>query len=77
LVEVHAAFEEYGAEPGHAVDDLLIEGDGIHPNAAGHRLVGRCWRQPSPASSNSFATLLASGGGKLGALWTPSHTGSV
>jgi lysophospholipase L1-like esterase len=39
LVEVHAAFEEYGAEPGHAVDDLLIEGDGIHPNAAGHRLV--------------------------------------
>lgn len=41
LVDVHAAFEEYGAEPGHSVLDLLMEDDGIHPNAAGQRLVCR------------------------------------
>jgi lysophospholipase L1-like esterase len=41
LVDVHRAFEEYGAEPGQAVGDLLLEGDGIHPSAAGQRLVCR------------------------------------
>ena len=41
LVDVHRAFEEYGAEPGQSVADLLLEGDGIHPSAAGQRLVCR------------------------------------
>ena len=41
LVDVHRAFEQYGGEPGRAVADLLLEGDGIHPNAAGQRLVCR------------------------------------
>ncbi len=39
LVDVHRAFEEYGAGPGRSVGDLLL--DGIHPNAAGQRLVCR------------------------------------
>jgi len=41
LVDVHAAFEEYGGEAGRSVHDLLMEDDGIHPNAAGQRLVCR------------------------------------
>jgi lysophospholipase L1-like esterase len=41
LVDVHAAFEEYGGEAGQSVHDLLMEDDGIHPNAAGQRLVCR------------------------------------
>ncbi|MBN2204012.1 MAG: hypothetical protein JW767_03215 [Thermoleophilia bacterium] len=41
LVDVHAAFEEYGDEAGQSVQDLLMDGDGIHPNAAGQRLVCR------------------------------------
>jgi acyl-CoA thioesterase-1 len=41
LVDVHAAFEEYGDEAGQSVHDLLMEDDGIHPNAAGQRLVCR------------------------------------
>ncbi|MEE4274954.1 MAG: GDSL-type esterase/lipase family protein [Thermoleophilia bacterium] len=41
LVDVHAAFEEYGDEPGQSVHDLLMEEDGIHPSAAGQRLVCR------------------------------------
>ena len=41
LVDVHHAFEEYGAEPGQSVADLLLESDGIHPSAAGQRLVCR------------------------------------
>jgi lysophospholipase L1-like esterase len=40
LVDVHAAFEEYGSEPGQSVLHLLMD-DGIHPNAAGQRLVCR------------------------------------
>lgn len=39
LVDVHRAFEEYGSRPGQSVDDLLMEGDGIHPNTRGQRLV--------------------------------------
>ena len=41
LVDVHAAFEEYGDEAGQSVHDLLMGDDGIHPNAAGQRLVCR------------------------------------
>lgn len=41
LVDVHAAFEEYGVEAGQSVHDLLMQDDGIHPNAAGQRLVCR------------------------------------
>jgi acyl-CoA thioesterase-1 len=41
LVDAHAAFEEYGDEAGQSVHDLLMDDDGIHPNAAGQRLVCR------------------------------------
>jgi acyl-CoA thioesterase-1 len=41
LVDVHATFEEYGDEAAQSVQDLLMENDGIHPNAAGQRLVCR------------------------------------
>jgi lysophospholipase L1-like esterase len=41
LVDVHRAFEDYGRELGQSVVDLLIAGDGIHPNSAGQRLVCR------------------------------------
>ena len=37
LVDVYEAFGAYGQVAGQSVDDLLL--DGIHPNAAGHRLV--------------------------------------
>ncbi len=39
LVDIHRAFEEYGAVPGQSIDDLLLEGDGIHPDDDGHRLI--------------------------------------
>ena len=39
LVDVHRAFEEYGRRPGRSIDDLLMEGDGIHPSARGQLLV--------------------------------------
>jgi hypothetical protein len=41
LVDVFDAFERYGKVPGHAIDDILLAGDGIHPNQAGQRLVCR------------------------------------
>ena len=41
LVDVHRAFEAYGDEPGQSIRELLIAGDGIHPSAAGQRLVCR------------------------------------
>jgi hypothetical protein len=41
LVDVHREFEDYGNGPGQSVRDLLIEGDGIHPNTFGQRLVCR------------------------------------
>jgi lysophospholipase L1-like esterase len=41
LVDVQRAFEDYRSEPGQSISDLLIEGDGIHPNTAGQRLVCR------------------------------------
>jgi hypothetical protein len=31
------AFEQYGDEPGRPIHDPLIQGDGIHPSAAGQR----------------------------------------
>ena len=39
LVDLHRAFEDYGSGPGQSIRDLLLEGDGIHPNARGQRLV--------------------------------------
>ncbi len=41
LVDVHRAFEAYGDAPGRSIRELLIAGDGIHPSAAGQRLVCR------------------------------------
>jgi len=37
LVDVYAAFQDYGSVPGQSADDLLL--DGMHPNEAGHALV--------------------------------------
>jgi len=39
LVDVFAAFEDYGKLPGQSIDELLLAGDGIHPNQAGQHLV--------------------------------------
>jgi len=39
LVDVFAAFEGYGKVPGQSIDELLLAGDGIHPNQAGQHLV--------------------------------------
>jgi lysophospholipase L1-like esterase len=39
VVDVFQAFESYGETPGQSVDDILLAGDGIHPNQAGQRLV--------------------------------------
>ncbi len=41
LVDVFDAFERYGNVPDQAIDDILLAGDGIHPNLAGQRLVCR------------------------------------
>jgi lysophospholipase L1-like esterase len=41
LVDVFYAFEHYGALPGQSIDDILLAGDGIHPNQAGQHLVCR------------------------------------
>jgi len=43
LIDVYAAFEAYGAETNHSVDDLLL--DGMHPNEKGQRLVAGLLRQ--------------------------------
>lgn len=37
LVDVFAAFEQYGKQPGQVTADLLL--DGMHPNDNGHKLV--------------------------------------
>jgi lysophospholipase L1-like esterase len=39
LVDVFAAFEAYGTVAGQSIDELLLAGDGIHPNQAGQHLV--------------------------------------
>lgn len=36
-LDIYAAFQTYGRQPGQSVDALLL--DGMHPNAEGHRLV--------------------------------------
>ncbi|MEO8497654.1 MAG: exo-alpha-sialidase [Planctomycetota bacterium] len=36
LVDVRAAFDAYAAEPGHTLDELLL--DGMHPNDQGHAI---------------------------------------
>jgi hypothetical protein len=42
LVGVFDAFERYGNVPDQTIDDILLAGDGIHPNLTGQRLVCRC-----------------------------------
>lgn len=37
LVDVDRLFEAYGSEPGHSLDELLL--DGMHPNDRGHQMV--------------------------------------
>jgi lysophospholipase L1-like esterase len=39
LVDIHEAFEHYGTVSGQSIDELLLSGDGIHPNQAGQKLV--------------------------------------
>jgi len=39
LIDVFKVFEDYGKQPGQSINNLLLEGDGIHPNAEGQRLV--------------------------------------
>jgi len=41
LVDVFAAFESYDKVPGQSINELLLAGDGIHPNTNGQRLVCR------------------------------------
>ena len=41
LVDVLETFESDGKVPGQSIDGLLLAGDGMHPNAAGQRLVCR------------------------------------
>jgi lysophospholipase L1-like esterase len=39
LVDVFDAFERYGEVRGQSIDDILLAGDGIHPNQRGQQLV--------------------------------------
>lgn len=39
LVDVFQAFENYGSKPGNSINDILLAGDGLHPNQAGQDLV--------------------------------------
>jgi len=39
LIDVFKVFEDYGEQPGRSINDLLLPGDGIHPNAEGQHLV--------------------------------------
>jgi lysophospholipase L1-like esterase len=39
LVDIFTAFEQYAAAPGQSINDILLAGDGMHPNQAGQRLV--------------------------------------
>jgi lysophospholipase L1-like esterase len=39
LVDVFQAFEDYGNKPGNNINNILLSGDGIHPNQAGQDLV--------------------------------------
>jgi lysophospholipase L1-like esterase len=33
LIDVFKVFEDYGEQLGRSINDLLLPGDGIHPNA--------------------------------------------
>ncbi|NQV87678.1 MAG: endonuclease/exonuclease/phosphatase family protein [Woeseiaceae bacterium] len=39
LIDVFTVFEDYDSQSGKSINDLLIAGDGIHPNAEGQHLV--------------------------------------
>ena len=39
LIDVFKVFEDYGEQPGRSINDLLLPGDGIHPNAEGQHRV--------------------------------------
>jgi lysophospholipase L1-like esterase len=39
LVDVSERFEAYDRVPGQSIDDLLIDGDELHPSDAGHALI--------------------------------------
>ena len=39
FVDVYALFQEYDAQEGQSMDDLML--DGMHPNSAGHRMVAK------------------------------------
>jgi lysophospholipase L1-like esterase len=39
MIDVFTVFEDYGKRPGRSIHDLLLDGDGIHPNTEGQRLV--------------------------------------
>jgi lysophospholipase L1-like esterase len=39
LVDLHRAFEAYDGQPGQTIRDLLLAGEGIHPNARGQELI--------------------------------------
>jgi lysophospholipase L1-like esterase len=39
LVDIFAAFEDRDKITGHSINEILLEGDGIHPNQAGQDLV--------------------------------------
>ncbi len=42
LVDVFEAFESYGSVAGQSIDDILLAGDGIHPNQAGNGSFASC-----------------------------------
>jgi lysophospholipase L1-like esterase len=39
MIDVFKAFEDHDKQPGQSIDDLLLDGDGIHPNTDGQALV--------------------------------------
>lgn len=39
LIDVYAALQAYGKQPGQSMDDLLL--DGMHPNSKGHALIAK------------------------------------
>lgn len=39
MIDVFKVFEDYDKQPGKSINDLLLAGDGIHPNSAGQSLV--------------------------------------
>jgi len=41
FVDVHERFEAYDRVPGQSIHELLIEGDEMHPNDAGHALIAQ------------------------------------